>query len=118
MGTFAKTCGCSQPTRCPHPYFIRYRDAAGKQREETGFRTQDAAKERLVELYARRANTPASKAELIRHYGEMRFEDFVGDYMGRQRRLSYGTRMSLCPSPIRKSSARTSCGSRGTVVRV
>lgn len=27
-------------------------------------------------------------------------------------------RMSPCPSPIRKSSARTSCGSRGTVARV
>lgn len=91
MGTFAKPCSCSQPTRCPHPYFIRYRDAAGKQREESGFRTQDAAKERLVELYARKSNTPASKAELIRHYGQMRFEDFIGDYMGRQRRLAYGT---------------------------
>ncbi|MGP3775350.1 tyrosine-type recombinase/integrase [Streptomyces sp. SDT5-1] len=91
MGTFAKVCSCSQPTRCQHPYFIRYRDAGGKQREETGFRTQDAAKERLVELYARKANTAPSKAELIRHYGQMRFEDFVADYMGRQRRLSYGT---------------------------
>ncbi|QNE29108.1 hypothetical protein F1D59_33690 [Streptomyces sp. INR7] len=27
-------------------------------------------------------------------------------------------RMSLCPSPIRKSSARTSCGSRGTAAQV
>lgn len=27
-------------------------------------------------------------------------------------------RMSLCPSPIRKSSARTSCESRGTAARV
>ncbi|WP_425839868.1 tyrosine-type recombinase/integrase [Streptomyces fractus] len=91
MGTFAKPCSCSQPTRCPHPYVIRYRDASGKQREESGFRTQDAAKERLVELYVRKSNTPASKAELIRHYGQMRFEDFIGDYMGRQRRLAYGT---------------------------
>ncbi|MBT2879505.1 tyrosine-type recombinase/integrase [Streptomyces albidoflavus] len=91
MGSFAKACGCSQPTRCRHPYFIRYRDAGGKQREESGFRTQDAAKDRLVELYARKATTPASKAELIRHYGQMRFEDLVGDYLGRQRRLSYAT---------------------------
>ncbi|MFC9881379.1 tyrosine-type recombinase/integrase [Streptomyces libani] len=91
MGAFAKKCGCNQPTRCQHPYFIRYRDAGGRQREETGFRTQDAAKERLLDLHARRANTPASKAELIRHYGQMRFEKFVGDYMERQRRLSYGT---------------------------
>ncbi|MEU8961956.1 hypothetical protein AB0C89_09640 [Streptomyces sp. NPDC048491] len=27
-------------------------------------------------------------------------------------------KMSLCPNPIRKSSARTSCGSRGTAARV
>ncbi|MFC6067062.1 tyrosine-type recombinase/integrase [Streptomyces ochraceiscleroticus] len=91
MGAFAKKCDCNQPTRCQHPYFIRYRDAGGRQREETGFRTQDAAKERLLALHARRANTPASKAELIRHYGQMRFEEFVDDYMGRQRRLSHGT---------------------------
>ncbi|NEB13932.1 hypothetical protein G3I32_34735 [Streptomyces coelicoflavus] len=91
MGTFAKACNGTQPTRCRHPYFFRYRDAAGKQREETGFRTQDAAKERLVEPDAAKADTPPSKAELIRDYGQMRFEGFVGDYMGRQRRLPYGT---------------------------
>ncbi|MEU0120085.1 hypothetical protein ABZ114_00045 [Streptomyces albidoflavus] len=58
---------CSQPTRCQLPYFIRYRDAGGKHREATGFRTQDAAKERLIELYARKATTPPSKAELGSH---------------------------------------------------
>ncbi|QQC92381.1 tyrosine-type recombinase/integrase [Streptomyces alfalfae] len=91
MGTFDKACSCKRPTQCQHPYFIRYRDAGGSQREESGFRTQDDAKDRLVALYAQKSKTPASKAELIRHYGQMRFENFVGDYMGRQRRLSYGT---------------------------
>ncbi|MEJ1199021.1 MULTISPECIES: hypothetical protein [unclassified Streptomyces] len=91
MGTFDKPCSCKRPTQCQHPYFIRYRDAGGHQREESGFRTQDDAKDRLVALYAQKSKTPASKAELIRHYGQMRFENFVGDYMGRQRRLSYGT---------------------------
>ncbi len=70
MGSFAKACGCSQPTRCQHLYFIRYRDAGGKQWKESGFLTQDAAKDRLVELYALKATTPASMAELMRHYGQ------------------------------------------------
>lgn len=29
MGTFARECGCAQPTRCRHPYFVRCRDAGG-----------------------------------------------------------------------------------------
>jgi hypothetical protein len=34
MGSFFKDCDCAKPTRCPHPYTIRFRDALGKQREE------------------------------------------------------------------------------------
>ncbi|KOG11602.1 MULTISPECIES: tyrosine-type recombinase/integrase [Streptomyces] len=41
MGSFFKDCGCAKPTRCPHPYSIRFRDALGKQREESGYGTQD-----------------------------------------------------------------------------
>ncbi|CAM5667438.1 hypothetical protein [Streptomyces narbonensis] len=36
MGSFYKDCGCTKPTRCPHPYSIRFRDALGRQREESG----------------------------------------------------------------------------------
>ncbi|GHF97852.1 hypothetical protein Shyd_95260 [Streptomyces hydrogenans] len=32
MGSFFKDCDCAKPTRCPHPYSIRFRDALGKQR--------------------------------------------------------------------------------------
>ncbi|MEW9514631.1 hypothetical protein [Streptomyces bacillaris] len=41
MGSFSKDCGCAKPTRCPHLYSIRFRDALGKQREESGYATQD-----------------------------------------------------------------------------
>ncbi|KOG07015.1 MULTISPECIES: hypothetical protein [Streptomyces] len=51
MGSFFKECGCVKPTRCPHPYSIRFRDALGKQREESGFGTQDEAIERYAEKH-------------------------------------------------------------------
>ncbi|MEU3481809.1 hypothetical protein AB0E66_27015 [Streptomyces sp. NPDC033753] len=41
MGSFFKDCDCAKPTRCPHPYSIRFRDALGKQREESGCGTHN-----------------------------------------------------------------------------
>lgn len=65
MGSFSKECGCSRPTRCQHPYTIRFRDALGEQREEAGFGTQDEATERLTQIYAEKKKTapvpPASR---------------------------------------------------------
>ena len=43
---------------CPHLYAIRFRNSRGKQAEESGYPTQDAAIERLTELYAARKTTP------------------------------------------------------------
>ncbi|GHG94035.1 hypothetical protein Srubr_34680 [Streptomyces rubradiris] len=34
-----------------HPYTIRFRDALGKQREESGYDTQDDGIERLTQIY-------------------------------------------------------------------
>lgn len=46
MGSFVKECGHpeSRWPRYPHEYKIRYRNAAGRQTEESGFATQDKAK--------------------------------------------------------------------------
>lgn len=30
MGSFLKDCACAKPTRCPHPYTLRFRDVLGK----------------------------------------------------------------------------------------
>lgn len=49
MGTFFADCEHprSRWSKCPH----RYRDAAGKQAEESGFATQDEAIQRLTDVY-------------------------------------------------------------------
>ncbi|SOE32610.1 hypothetical protein [Streptomyces sp. OK228] len=51
MGTFFKDCEHPQSrwSKCPHEYKIRYRSAAGKQTEESGFATQDKAITRLTD---------------------------------------------------------------------
>ncbi|WP_406384432.1 hypothetical protein [Streptomyces sp. NBC_01618] len=51
MGSFFKPCECRRPSSCPHLYTIRFRNTRGKQAEESGFPTQDAAIERLTELH-------------------------------------------------------------------
>lgn len=50
MDTFFKDCEHSTTrwSKCPHEYRIRYRNACGKQTEESGFTTQDKAIERLT----------------------------------------------------------------------
>ncbi|WP_328462367.1 tyrosine-type recombinase/integrase [Streptomyces sp. NBC_00448] len=92
MGTFLKTCDHPEArwSKCPHPYTIRYRDAAGKQTEESGFPTQDAAVERLMDIYtskkAQRQNR--SKAERIKKYSAMTFADYSAEWRSSQRHLA------------------------------
>ncbi|WP_344282887.1 tyrosine-type recombinase/integrase [Streptomyces hebeiensis] len=98
MGTFRKTCPCPKPTRCPHPYVIRYRDAQGKQREEGGYSTQDEAKDRLIKLHGEKRTTPADVAEQRRELGDMRFEEFATEWLQQQRHLADGSHRVVKPS--------------------
>ncbi|MEU7212807.1 hypothetical protein AB0B06_30895 [Streptomyces sp. NPDC044989] len=73
MGSFFKGCACSRQNRCAHPYAIRYRDAAGRQREEAGYSTHQAALDRLTKVYEEKRTTPRAQAELKREIGKQRF---------------------------------------------
>lgn len=92
MGTFFKDCEHpeSRWSKCPHEYKIRYRSAAGKQTEESGFGTQDKAIARLSEVYSQKKAAPQSqsKAERIQKYGRLRFEDYVEEWKAGQRHLA------------------------------
>ncbi len=88
MGSFFKECGCSRPTRCPHPYTIRFRDALGKQREEAGFGTQDDAVERLTQIYAEKKKTASSVAEARRELGQQTVAEYAKQWRPRQRRMT------------------------------
>ncbi|MFF0853925.1 tyrosine-type recombinase/integrase [Streptomyces sp. NPDC003280] len=88
MGSFFKECGCSRPTRCQHPYTIRFRDALGKQREEAGFGTQDDAIERLTQIYAEKKNTAPSVAEARRELGQQTVAEYARQWRPRQRRMT------------------------------
>lgn len=88
MGSFFKTCDCNKPTRCPHAYVIRFRDALGKQREETGFSTQDDAIERLTALYAEKKNTAPSVAQARRELGQKTVKEYAEIWLPRQRKMT------------------------------
>ncbi|WP_151484689.1 site-specific integrase [Streptomyces albicerus] len=88
MGSFFRDCECAKPTRCPHPYTIRFRDALGKQREETGYGTQDDAIERLTQLYAEKKRTAPSVAEARRELGQQTVEEYAKQWRPRQRRMT------------------------------
>jgi hypothetical protein len=81
MGSFFKECehARSRWSKCPHPYKIRYRSTTGRQAEESGFETQDGAIRRLLEIYNEKKAAPQSqsKAERIRTYGAMPFEEYL-----------------------------------------
>ncbi|MFF4780714.1 tyrosine-type recombinase/integrase [Streptomyces griseorubiginosus] len=57
--------------------------------EESGFATQDAAVERLTEVYKAKKATPRGQAKLerIARYGAMRFEEYAGEWKAGQRDL-------------------------------
>ncbi|WP_338491750.1 tyrosine-type recombinase/integrase [Streptomyces sp. SJL17-4] len=88
MGSFFKDCGCAKPTRCPHPYMIRFRDALGKQREESGYGTQDDAIERLTQLYAEKKTTAPSVAAARRELGQQTIEEYAKQWRPRQRKMT------------------------------
>ncbi|SFD64591.1 Site-specific recombinase XerD [Streptomyces aidingensis] len=88
MGSFFKPCDCTRPTRCPHPYTVRFRDALGKQREEAGYSTQDGAIERLTELYAERKKTSPTVAETRRELGQRSIEEYAETWLPRQRKMT------------------------------
>ncbi|MFC8918426.1 hypothetical protein ACFT5C_21915 [Streptomyces sp. NPDC057116] len=82
MGSFFKDCGCAKPTRCPHPYSIRFRDALGKQREESGYATPDDAIEPLTQLSAEKKTTAPSVAAARRELGQMTVEEYAKQWIG------------------------------------
>ncbi|MFF8855645.1 tyrosine-type recombinase/integrase [Streptomyces althioticus] len=88
MGSFFKECDCAKPTRCPHLYTIRFRDALGKQREESGYDTQDDAIERLTAIYAEKKSTAPSVAEARRELGQQTVEEYAKQWRPRQRKMT------------------------------
>lgn len=91
MGSFFKGCDCSSPSRCAHAYVIRFRDATGRQREETGYPTQDDAIDRLIEAYKEKRNTPRQKAEVKREIGSQKFGEYAAKWLPRQRHYAVGS---------------------------
>lgn len=88
MGPFFKGCACAKPTRCPHPYMIRFRDALGRQREESGYGTQDDAIERLTQLYTEKTTTAPSVAAARRELGQLTVEEYAKQWRPRQRKVT------------------------------
>ncbi|MBD0422735.1 tyrosine-type recombinase/integrase [Streptomyces sp. TRM S81-3] len=91
MGSFFKSCACARQSRCLHPYIIRYRDAAGRQREETGYATQQSALDRLTQVYEEKRTTSPHQAELKRQIGKQRFGDYASTWLTRQRHYAPGS---------------------------
>lgn len=87
MGSFFKKCACGRPARCPHNYTVRYRDLAGRQREESGYATQQTARDRLVHLYTTKCNAPAALLEERRRMARMTFAEYTEYWRTRQRHL-------------------------------
>ncbi|MFK0112850.1 tyrosine-type recombinase/integrase [Streptomyces sp. NPDC091217] len=88
MGSFFKDCDCVKPTRCPHSYTIRFRDASGRQREEAGYGTQDDAIERLTQIYTDKKKTAPSVAEARRELGRRTVAEYTRQWRPRQRRIT------------------------------
>ncbi|MGW3056562.1 tyrosine-type recombinase/integrase [Streptomyces goshikiensis] len=92
MGTFFKSCDHPQVkwSKCPHDYRIRFRDASGRQVQESGFATQEKAIVRLAEVYDTKRKKPQSqaKAERIEKYGPMRFCEYAAEWRAGQRHLA------------------------------
>ncbi|MFE0054084.1 site-specific integrase, partial [Streptomyces sp. NPDC059013] len=92
MGTFFKDCEHPRArwSKCPHLYKVRYRDAAGKQVEESGFANQDDAIQRLTDVYKVKKAAPRgrAKAERVAKYGSMRFGEYAAEWKAGQRDLA------------------------------
>ncbi|MEU2227007.1 site-specific integrase [Streptomyces sp. NPDC018347] len=92
MGTYAKRCECPRPTSCPHPYVIRFRNAAGRQTEEGGYRTQQAAINRLTEIHHQKRSTPKAAAQEAHELGQKQFKAYAEDYITKRRDWSESRR--------------------------
>ncbi|MFG3527264.1 hypothetical protein ACGF8B_10975 [Streptomyces sp. NPDC047917] len=92
MGVFFKDCEHPQSrwSKCPHEYKFRYRDATGKQTQESGFPTQDRAINRLTEVYNSKKVTPRNqaRAERIKKHGAAHFSEYVAEWKARRRHLA------------------------------
>ncbi|MEU9301953.1 site-specific integrase [Streptomyces sp. NPDC048269] len=92
MGTFFKSCDHLQArwSKCPHDYRIRFRDASGRQIQESGFGTQEKAIRRLTEVYDTKRNRSRSQAKIerIEKYGPMRFREYAAEWRAGQRHLA------------------------------
>lgn len=95
MGSFFKNCECSRQNRCLHPYAIRYRDATGRQCEETGYANQTAALDRLNKVYDQKRNIPRQKADIQRQVGKQRFGEYASTWLTRQRHYVPGSVRSV-----------------------
>jgi integrase len=95
MGSFFKNCACVRQSRCSHPYAIRYRDATGRQREEMGYSTQQAALDRLTKVYEEKRSTPRQQADLKREIGKQRFGQYASTWVTRQRHYAPGSVRSV-----------------------
>ncbi|MCD2468706.1 site-specific integrase [Streptomyces sp. MBT42] len=91
MGSYFKTCSCKRQGGCAHPYAIRFRDGTGRQREETGYPTQDDALSRLAQVYSEKRSTPVQQAEMKRTLGKQRFGQYASTWLPRQRHYAPGT---------------------------
>lgn len=94
-GSLFKNCECTRQHRCLHPYAIRYRDATGRRREETGYANQTAAIDRLNQVYDGKRNTPRQKANLKREIGKQRFGEYASTWLTRQRHYAPGSVRSI-----------------------
>ncbi|MFE1197212.1 tyrosine-type recombinase/integrase [Streptomyces olivaceoviridis] len=92
MGTYAKRCECPRPTSCPHPYVIRFRNAAGRQTEEGGYRTQQAAIDRLIEIHHQKRSTPKAAAQEAHELGQKQFKAYAENYVTKRRDWSESRR--------------------------
>ncbi|MBQ0855408.1 site-specific integrase [Streptomyces sp. BH-SS-21] len=95
MGSFLKSCTCVRQNRCRHPYVIRYRDATGRQREETGYSTQQSALDRLTKVYEEKRSTPRATADLKREIGQQRLGAYASSWLARQRHYAPGSIRSV-----------------------
>ena len=63
MASIVKKCSCQVPDKCQHAWVIRYRDHAGKQREETRTSNKTDAKHRATQLGAKVLAGEATKVD-------------------------------------------------------
>ncbi|MEU0599411.1 hypothetical protein ABZ484_14370 [Streptomyces sp. NPDC006393] len=86
-GPSSRTAAARSPPAA-HPYSIRFRDALGKRREESGYGTQDDAIERLTQLYAVKKTTAPSVAAARRELGQLTVEEYAKQWRPRQQRMT------------------------------